>query len=356
MGLLRLLLAISVLAYHAGPVLGSSMLPGDYAVEVFFMISGFYMSLVLSSKYAGQGSLRSFYVNRLARLYPVYLLVVLVSWVWFFFTWLWLGKVPINGWLEPYREMDFFQRLVQIIPNWTMIGNDIRCLYHFKSNEGFLLFHYYHNSTAPDGATWAGVFGTIGQAWSIGSEIWFYLAAPWLARLKFPVLLAVGVIAMALKASMEYSGLPTYFFTPAQLGFFVIGMLAHRTFSMLPFNLAPPKLGWTMALVLALATVFFPWIEFSFSRWVYYIGFVVALPFVFSASKLNQFDRWVGNLSYPFYMTHSLAMSVVPAVIGKTYGTFPTLLATLFASIVIQRYVEDPVEKWRHNVAPIRRV
>jgi peptidoglycan/LPS O-acetylase OafA/YrhL len=57
MGILRLLLAVSVIAAHAGPILGTMMVPGNYAVETFFMISGFYMSLILNSKYVGKGAI-----------------------------------------------------------------------------------------------------------------------------------------------------------------------------------------------------------------------------------------------------------------------------------------------------------
>ena len=52
MGVLRLMLALSVVIQHLDGAFGghSGILPGTIAVEIFFAISGFYMSLILSGK------------------------------------------------------------------------------------------------------------------------------------------------------------------------------------------------------------------------------------------------------------------------------------------------------------------
>jgi peptidoglycan/LPS O-acetylase OafA/YrhL len=49
MGTLRLFLALSVAFGHFGMPLG--LLTSDIAVQSFFVISGFYMALVLNEKY-----------------------------------------------------------------------------------------------------------------------------------------------------------------------------------------------------------------------------------------------------------------------------------------------------------------
>lgn len=55
MGVLRLILAVSVILNHSPIALAPwrPLVPGDLAVQAFFVISGFYMSLVLSTKYLG---------------------------------------------------------------------------------------------------------------------------------------------------------------------------------------------------------------------------------------------------------------------------------------------------------------
>ena len=78
MGLLRLFLAISVLVTHlryGRGIFGFSFLNGGLAVECFFMISGFYMALVLNEKYNYRGSYWAFIQQRFLRLYPLYFVV-----------------------------------------------------------------------------------------------------------------------------------------------------------------------------------------------------------------------------------------------------------------------------------------
>ncbi len=70
MGIIRILLALSVLTAHAGPlpILGS-LLPGSFAVKAFFALSGFYMAMVSEAKYANPAH---FYWNRFSRIFSGY--------------------------------------------------------------------------------------------------------------------------------------------------------------------------------------------------------------------------------------------------------------------------------------------
>lgn len=72
MGSLRFLLAIAVVIDHSGPIFGVESVGGSTAVQAFYIISGFYMSLILSEKYVGaNGGYSLFFTNRLLRLFPV---------------------------------------------------------------------------------------------------------------------------------------------------------------------------------------------------------------------------------------------------------------------------------------------
>src|SRR4051812_39092661 len=62
---------------HSGPVFGLTVLHGDVVVQSFFIVSGFYMGLVLDTTYAG--STARFYANRLLRLGPTYLVAATIS-------------------------------------------------------------------------------------------------------------------------------------------------------------------------------------------------------------------------------------------------------------------------------------
>lgn len=77
MGLVRFLLATSVLIGHAFPLFGVKFVGGMTAVESFFIISGFYMAFVLHEKYDRiKHPYRAFLTNRFLRLFPMYWVVL----------------------------------------------------------------------------------------------------------------------------------------------------------------------------------------------------------------------------------------------------------------------------------------
>jgi peptidoglycan/LPS O-acetylase OafA/YrhL len=78
--------------WHSQQPFGFHFLPGDIAVRIFFAVSGFYMSLVLTSKYH---DVTTFWTNRALRLYPTYLLFVVLYWAWFDFSWARLNHTEV---------------------------------------------------------------------------------------------------------------------------------------------------------------------------------------------------------------------------------------------------------------------
>src|SRR5258708_39536128 len=92
MGSLRLCIALSVAFGHFGMPLGFPT--SDIAVKSFFVISGFYMALVLNEKY-GPGSYWLFISNRLLRLWPAFFVVLILS------------LVAADNW-KPIAALDWF--------------------------------------------------------------------------------------------------------------------------------------------------------------------------------------------------------------------------------------------------------
>src|SRR5204862_818190 len=83
MGLLRFMLALAVASGHAGGFFGTDIYPmvaGNIAVQIFYMISGFLIALILSGKYADtpQGNW-IFYSNRAGEIYVPYLAILAVT-------------------------------------------------------------------------------------------------------------------------------------------------------------------------------------------------------------------------------------------------------------------------------------
>ena len=76
MGYLRTLLAVTVVFAHSP--YGSVFVGGRYAVQIFYIISGFLIAHVLRTN-AAYADPAKFYINRALRIYPVYYVVVALT-------------------------------------------------------------------------------------------------------------------------------------------------------------------------------------------------------------------------------------------------------------------------------------
>ncbi|WP_090201925.1 acyltransferase family protein [Pseudomonas asplenii] len=82
MGLLRTLLAISVIFAHS---YGFVLVGGQIAVQIFYMISGFLISFIIVEK-KSYSTLKDFYLNRYLRIFPTYAIIATLTLLWFFRT------------------------------------------------------------------------------------------------------------------------------------------------------------------------------------------------------------------------------------------------------------------------------
>jgi|SRR5665213_678635 len=347
MGLLRFLLAMSVVVYHVGPIFGMRLILGPAAVEVFFAISGFYMAMILTNKYH---SSVTFYINRFLRLYPSYLLIVLGSWGWFGFAWLYLGHMPTNNWVSAYRSMAWWQSGCLFLANWTMIGVDIPSWFHYSPSTGFLFF-YSLLDTGPHGEVWVGYFRTIGQAWSVGVEIWFYLVAPFIVKLRVSrIIILIGASAL-LDALMANAGLNSYFFFPAQLWFFLTGVLLYRLYQGMADRRTSFEVPYARPLVFGFVIAVFLGGSVVPQLAVGYAGLILvpAIPLLFSMTRNSAFDAWLGSLSYPIYLVHMLVAEVVENVLHARSGLIVGGLS-IAAAVLLVVLVEAPIDRFRQRV------
>jgi peptidoglycan/LPS O-acetylase OafA/YrhL len=139
MGTLRFLLACSVVLAHSQQFFGFYGMGGN-AVPAFFVISGFYMQMILLEKYNTGRGVFLFYTNRFLRLYPLYWATL--------FLWVLAAQIPFSGWPWSHiasgagnslgNAVDFsYPALVAVIPNLTFIGADFFALVH--SGPGLIL-------------------------------------------------------------------------------------------------------------------------------------------------------------------------------------------------------------------------
>jgi peptidoglycan/LPS O-acetylase OafA/YrhL len=352
MGLIRFLLAMSVVVGHMRRGTAISLIPGPLAVEVFFSISGFYMSLILTRKYRDR---TTFYVNRFLRLYPVYFAVSLCTWAWLFFVWMYLGRPPSQAWPDAYQQMSRWQSVLFVISNWTMVGLDIPMLLQFSADNGFTLLH----DPLPDGTKYVAAVLTILPAWSIGLEIWFYLIAPFLVALRSRWIVLIAALSVSLRiVTMTKFGFVTSFFFPAQLCFFLVGMLLHRAYAATSIGNLDRRVGCAVLTVALALFVLFNRIPAPFATYVIYGTFIPAIPILFALTRNSRFDVSLGNLSYPIFIVHTLILSMVSSMFHHVYGDVNRNIIALVAigvvvvvSAILYFLIEKPIDEIRQRRA-----
>lgn len=329
MGSIRLLLAAAVVAHHAGV----PFFDGGLAVQLFFIISGFYMSLVLTRRY---DSISLFYSNRLLRLFPAYLIVLVVSAL---STFAMGGNVYIsadNMTKIPNAETFILLGTSQIL----IVGQDVISWFGVAA-DGSLTF-----SRGEERVIDAWRLLLVPQAWSISLELMFYAIAPFLVRCNTMVLVGIALASLALRPigaalDIPYFILPRRFF-PAELCLFLIGILAHRALPLIPARLS--QFRWpVLVLFVTFIALHAQLLDASSLSWgLTYIATAFSLPLLFQGFGKARADRQIGDLSYSVYLTHVLVISVVNYY-EVEWHLVVIFLGTLLTAFALHRLVENPL-------------
>ena len=333
MGTLRFLLAFSVAYGHLAVPLDFPT--SDIAVQSFFVISGFYMALVLNEKY-GPGCYWLFISNRLLRLWPAYVIVLVLS------------LATADNW-TPIFALDWPSVAVFAASQLLIVGQD---LYFFLCVSHDTLAFTVHQ-TAARAPLYA--FVPIPQAWSLALEINFYLLAPFLVR-RGPTSIAALIAAslllrLALQGIFGFGGDPwSHRFFPSEIALFLTGALGYR-FSASTTNEQRRR---TLALLLVAAALVSA--SLAISRWdgiqrlaslSLLAAIIVAVPWLFDLTKTFGIDRYIGELSYPLYICHYLFGLVL---LPNTYaGVYSALLLSLATSVALYHLIDRPLDAWRQN-------
>ena len=352
MGVLRLLLALSVLIGHSDHSGGLAAFDTTVAVRAFYMISGFYMALVLCTKYQG----KPYYVfirSRYLRLFPAYFATILLTCLYGWITFQVRGTVewPFQDWLRTLKDLEPGTLATLALSNAFIFGQDLLS-YCGVTTWGSLAAWLPGNGQANP----AGAYMLIPQAWTLGIELSFYLIAPFLARRGAWFL---GGLFLLTLGSRLYLAMPPvqgtgedpfgYRFFPFELAFFCLGMLAYKGYALLKRKNVPQGLGVAVALAGAAA---FAWAQARPQAWMAYAFLAVAIPFLFLVSKNWKLDRMVGELSYPVYVTHMLVLKGLEQF--TAWGTeLPGIAATLVLSALLHLLVDKPLDRWRENLMRI---
>ncbi len=201
-------------------------------MQCFFLISGFYMALVLNERYADLGS---FYFNRALRLLPTYWAVVLLTLVAAM-----LAGRPTFIDTVLQGDLTWDARALVLVSSVFLVGSDV--MLFVRPTESGLVFTADFWNEPP----FLFPYHPIPPAWSLPVEMAFYALAPFLVRSRWRllagVLLGLGMRVIVYKAFGSHDPW-RYRFFPAELGVFCAGGLAYHFYRAMQANAVARRLG-----------------------------------------------------------------------------------------------------------------
>ncbi|RYD72600.1 MAG: acyltransferase [Sphingobacteriales bacterium] len=366
MGLLRLLLSLSVIAAHCGAFFGKTYLVrGFLAVQVFFMVSGFYMSLILNEKYTGANrSYRLFISNRFLRIYPLYWVVLLLSIAGGIFLYRNGGSnfFPV---VKNYTDtaLPFFTLLLLILIQVLLLGMDALMFTRFDAGNN-LAFTAYPQDYSPGASS----FLFVSPAWSLALEVLFYLLAPFVLRKKAGIV--AGIILASITLRIYLYNVPelqssawAFRFFPTELALFLSGYFSYRLYTIIrtkKFHVNTSRL-FTLALVgfmvvyLYLPDYKLSFLPYSFKEIILFVSMLLSMPLLFHFYKDNKTDFILGELSYPVYLLHWLVYVMLSYFAGQNSALaflndpLAVALVSIAFSLVLIKYISNPIDRFRQS-------
>lgn len=306
MGLLRVLLAILVVSAHLGYPFGVKFIGPKVAVQSFYIISGFYMAMVLTNKYKNS-SYPIFIGNRLLRIWPTYITVLTITIVASIFCGINTGHfLAIQPYLESYNQLSLINLIGLGAINFTLLLQDVVVFFGIENN-----IHLTINKSLTSDKTQLYEFMLIPQAWTLSLELMFYLIVPFLNKIKTISLIGLMIFSLFIRLSLSYYGYQNdpwdYRFFPSELIFFLGGMLIYR----LSIKNNFPKLNLTfiVCLLVLMATIVQVYF-FTITKIIFLITLTISIPILFNFTKNSTWDNKIAAYSYPIYISHYLYIMI----------------------------------------------
>ncbi len=359
MGLLRFLLALAVVAAHCNSVFGLQLMDGQVAVQSFFIISGFYISLILNEKYVQQpNAYWLFLSNRLLRLFPIYWTVLLAT-LFAYAAFSIISDSRSNFLPAVYSTVHFnpFSLIALILSNIFIIGQDLIMFMGINLQNGHFFFTANFQVTKPPLHS----FLLVPQAWTLALELLFYSIAPFLVRRSYKSILLLVSLSFAIRFFL-YSQLGltndpwTYRFFPSEIMFFLLGIISYKLFIKVRSKPAQKYTQLGLSIVLIALTITYAAIPsgrfdqfpFPVKEVAYFLLLVSTIPFLFMFSNRFAFDSQIGELSFPIYITHILIIKFINKIpVSWANQGWVIVLTTIVVSYLLNRFISIPIEKIR---------
>jgi len=298
MGAIRLFLALAVLQSHIAVhflmlanLFRNSFLTfgvnGGYAVACFFVVSGFLISFVLEEKYDRPGGTGAFYRARALRIYPLWWCLYLI-----------VPFVTDNGLWNFVAS----RHVYDLLTGFFLYGSD--WLLRFKA------YPTYYTIPMPHG---------LELGWTLATEMSFYLIAPFVLRSR-ALALAVftGSVMLRVLLNILFPNDTSndlwvtwcYYFFPSVVLFFLLGHLSRQLYKKIPLSARGAWFGLGLAALICLIQDS----HYGFENVYFYAAiliFAVCLPAIFEATKDNKICNFLGDLTYPLYLSHGVMIAVI---------------------------------------------
>ncbi len=335
---LRFFAALSVLIYH---FYGIEVLNGHYGVILFFVLSGFLITYLLLEEHDTYGTifLKQFYIRRILRIWPLYYLAILLTFIFLFTP---AGAAMNNG--NVFKSLPYY---LFFIPNVAFVlGMGI---------------------------------GPISILWSVGAEEQFYLL--WALLLKFfkhRFLVVMGFIFIFFIAVPNLLDFITYHFvfrgsTKLRLASSIIYYLSFNSMATgailayvlkyhpryLHFIFLKPVQLITYALVILCWVINFSPPYATDQMYATLFGLIIvnlaANPGTIISLE-NKFLNYLGKISYGLYvyqyftftMASFIVLCIFPSTGEKSFTLFVISLAiTVAIASISYQFFEKPFLNWK---------
>ncbi|GAB6012739.1 acyltransferase family protein [Viscerimonas tarda] len=303
---------------------------GYAGVSFFFILSGFILAYNYQQRFIGKLiEKKTFYVSRLARLYPLHIFSMLL--------WIWMGKdLPVDS-----------TYLVNLVRNITLLQS-VYPLEGIKFNA---------------------------VSWSLSTEMFFYLSFPfivgWLVKSKrsliacFIILIGTVSITTCMSEDNDFSEWLLYASPYFRVVDFIIGILLYNLCKSGKLDQWRKRISPTLLELSALILLlFFYCIAFYVPQvyrhalWYWIPIGILIFSFYYQAGNISRFfstSGWVllGEISFSFYMLHTFVKAYVKRA-GVIFNIdipiylvfILVLVITLLFSYLSFRYIEGSANKF----------
>jgi peptidoglycan/LPS O-acetylase OafA/YrhL len=201
-------------------------------------------------------------------------------------------------------------------------------------------------------------YNILGQAWSLSIEMSFYLLVPFLLIKNTRLIFKLCIASFALRLILAKTGYTNYniqhAFFPVALGVFILGVLSHRIiYQAICFK---SEIYFQRTALILLTTLLLYGVCFyqrtgfyNIKYWAFIFLVAFSLPFIFGYFKNSKIDRFIGELSYPIYMTHFICISLALKFVNSSYTPYYVVLSATGLSILLVFLVIKPLDRFRYE-------